>query len=230
MPAGDDLTRRQVEFFAAYDEQCQREGVVDFAELLLRSFELLTRNEILRTHYQARFRHILVDEFQDTNRLQYRWLKLFAAPEARLFAVGDDDQSIYGFRGANVGNLAEFEKRVLQGAGDPPGAELPLAGQHPRRGQRADREQRASAWARTCGPRPARASRCACSRASATRTRRASSSKKCGALTREGMRLADIARPVPLQRAVARAGARALRRRAFRTGSTAGCASSSAPR
>jgi DNA helicase-2/ATP-dependent DNA helicase PcrA len=110
VPAGDDLTRRQVEFFAAYDEQCQREGVADFAELLLRSFELLRRNEVLRRHYQARFRHILVDEFQDTNRLQYRWLKQFASRETCLFAVGDDDQSIYGFRGANVGNLAEFEK------------------------------------------------------------------------------------------------------------------------
>ena len=115
VPAGDDLTRRQVEFFAAYDEQCQREGVADFAELLLRSFELLKRNELLRQHYQARFRHILVDEFQDTNRLQYRWLKLFAGPESRLFAVGDDDQSIYGFRGANVGNLAEFEKEFSKG-------------------------------------------------------------------------------------------------------------------
>ena len=115
VPAGDDVTRRQVAFFAAYDEQCQREGVADFAELLLRSFELLNRNEILRQHYQARFRYILVDEFQDTNRLQYRWLKLFAGPESRLFAVGDDDQSIYGFRGANVGNLAEFEKEYSRG-------------------------------------------------------------------------------------------------------------------
>jgi DNA helicase-2/ATP-dependent DNA helicase PcrA len=115
VPAGDDRTRRQVAFFAAYDEQCQREGVADFAELLLRSFELLNRNEILRQHYQARFRYILVDEFQDTNRLQYRWLKLFAGAQSRLFAVGDDDQSIYGFRGANVGNLAEFEKEYSRG-------------------------------------------------------------------------------------------------------------------
>jgi len=115
VPAGDDITRRQAEFFAAYDEQCQREGVADFAELLLRSFELLSRNEVLRQHYQARFRFILVDEFQDTNRLQYRWLKLFAGPQSRLFAVGDDDQSIYGFRGANVGNLAEFEKEFSKG-------------------------------------------------------------------------------------------------------------------
>ena len=115
VPAGDEVTRKQVEFFAAYDKQCQREGVADFAELLLRSFELLKRNEILRQHYQARFRYILVDEFQDTNRLQYRWLKLFAGAETRLFAVGDDDQSIYGFRGANVGNLAEFEKEYSKG-------------------------------------------------------------------------------------------------------------------
>ena len=115
VPAGDEPTRRQVEFYASYDEQCQREGVADFAELLLRSFELLKRNEILRQHYQARFRYILVDEFQDTNRLQYRWLKQFAGPESRLFAVGDDDQSIYGFRGANVGNLAEFEKEYSKG-------------------------------------------------------------------------------------------------------------------
>ena len=115
VPAGDDFTRRQVEFFASYDEQCQREGVADFAELLLRSFELLSKNEILRQHYQARFRYILVDEFQDTNRLQYRWLKMFAGPASRLFAVGDDDQSIYGFRGADVGNLAEFEKEFSKG-------------------------------------------------------------------------------------------------------------------
>jgi DNA helicase-2/ATP-dependent DNA helicase PcrA len=115
VPAGDEVTRRQVEFFAAYDAQCQREGVADFADLLLRSFELLSRNEILRQHYQARFRYILVDEFQDTNRLQYRWLKLFAGAGTCLFAVGDDDQSIYGFRGANVGNLAEFEKEYSRG-------------------------------------------------------------------------------------------------------------------
>jgi hypothetical protein len=89
--------------------------VVDFAELLLRCHELLSRNEPLRRHYQERFRHILVDEFQDTNRLQYAWLKLLAAGGACLFAVGDDDQSIYGFRGANVGNLAEFEKEYSKG-------------------------------------------------------------------------------------------------------------------
>src|SRR5438067_3011902 len=108
--AGDELARRYAEIYSAYDEQCQREGVVDFAELLLRTYELLSRNEMLREHYQSRFRHILVDEFQDTNRLQYRWLKLLAGPKNLMFAVGDDDQSIYRFRGAHVGNMAEFER------------------------------------------------------------------------------------------------------------------------
>jgi len=105
----DDYNRRFVELYAAYDEQCQREGVVDFAELLLRSYELLERRAPLRAHYQARFRHILVDEFQDTNVLQYKWLKMLAGPGASVFAVGDDDQSIYAFRGANVGNMSSFE-------------------------------------------------------------------------------------------------------------------------
>ena len=116
--AWDDYTRRRVALYAEYEAQCQREGVVDFAELLLRCFELLSRNEPLRAHYQARFRHILVDEFQDTNRLQYAWLKLMAGfeqpsgdvPPAAVFAVGDDDQSIYAFRGAEVGNMREFER------------------------------------------------------------------------------------------------------------------------
>jgi DNA helicase-2/ATP-dependent DNA helicase PcrA len=108
--AYDDISRRMVEIYTVYDEQCQREGLVDFPELLLRSFELLTRNEVLREHYQNRFRHVLVDEFQDTNRLQYRWLKLLAGPHTAIFGVGDDDQSIYRFRGANVGNMADFER------------------------------------------------------------------------------------------------------------------------
>ena len=113
--AYDPHSRRLVELYAAYDAQCAREGVADFAELLLRAYELLERNELLRRHYQERFRHILVDEFQDTNVLQYRWLKLFAGPQATLFAVGDDDQSIYAFRGANTGNMAEFEREYAQG-------------------------------------------------------------------------------------------------------------------
>ncbi|NOT17161.1 MAG: UvrD-helicase domain-containing protein [Sulfuriferula sp.] len=106
----DTYMRRLVEFYAAYDEQCNRDGVVDFAELLLRSEELLSRNEALRRHYQERFRYILVDEFQDTNRLQYRWLKHFAGADSALMAVGDDDQSIYAFRGAHTGNMHEFQR------------------------------------------------------------------------------------------------------------------------
>ena len=94
-----------IECYAEYDKICQREGVVDFAELMLRSYEMLQNNEILRQHYQNRFNHILVDEFQDTNKLQYAWLKLIAGNHAAVFAVGDDDQSIYRFRGANVGNM-----------------------------------------------------------------------------------------------------------------------------
>ena len=108
--AFDAWTQRRVELYAEYEAQCNREGVVDFAELLLRCFELLSRNEPLRRHYQERFRHILVDEFQDTNRLQYAWLQLLAGGGARVFAVGDDDQSIYAFRGAEVGNMRDFER------------------------------------------------------------------------------------------------------------------------
>jgi DNA helicase-2/ATP-dependent DNA helicase PcrA len=108
--AHDDYSRKMVELYDLYDTQCQREGVVDFAELLLRCYELLSRNQPLREHYQNRFRHVLVDEFQDTNTLQYNWLKLMAGTNGAVFAVGDDDQSIYAFRGANVGNMASFER------------------------------------------------------------------------------------------------------------------------
>ena len=114
----DPHTRRLVEIYQAYEDQCQREGVVDFAELLLRSYELLRDNDPLREHYRRRFAHVLVDEFQDTNKLQYAWLRLLAPPHApdaaaaaqTVFAVGDDDQSIYAFRGARVGNMADFER------------------------------------------------------------------------------------------------------------------------
>jgi len=110
----DEQTRKLVEIYQAYEDQCQREGVVDFAELMLRTYELLRDNDPLREHYQHRFGHVLVDEFQDTNRLQYAWLKMFAPPGRMppqgVFAVGDDDQSIYAFRGARVGNMADFER------------------------------------------------------------------------------------------------------------------------
>jgi DNA helicase II / ATP-dependent DNA helicase PcrA len=112
--AYDPHSQRMREIFEEYDKQCQKEGVVDFAELLLRCYELLSRDSNIRKHYQERFKYILVDEFQDTNKLQYMWLKLFAGmgsedPNNCIFAVGDDDQSIYAFRGARVGNMRDFE-------------------------------------------------------------------------------------------------------------------------
>ncbi|HEY5863784.1 MAG TPA: UvrD-helicase domain-containing protein, partial [Casimicrobiaceae bacterium] len=108
--AADDFARRQVEHYALYEAMCRREGVVDFAELLLRSYELLHANAGIREHYRRRFSHLLVDEFQDTNVLQYKWLGLLTGPNAAVFAVGDDDQSIYAFRGANVANMQHFER------------------------------------------------------------------------------------------------------------------------
>src|SRR5512142_919834 len=92
--AGDDFTRRMVAFYADYDAQCNREGVVDFAELLLRTFEMLGRHLELLQHYQQRFKYILVDEFQDTNKLQYKWIKMMAGSNGCVFAVGDDDQCL----------------------------------------------------------------------------------------------------------------------------------------
>ncbi len=120
--ARDADTRKKIEIYQLYEEQCQREGVVDFGELMLRSFELLRDNDPIREHYQRRFRHILIDEFQDTNKLQYAWIKMLAgsgagatvssdpafSPNGSVLAVGDDDQSIYAFRGARVGNMADF--------------------------------------------------------------------------------------------------------------------------
>ena len=103
-----DEDRKKVEIYQLYEDQCNREGVVDFGELMLRSYELLRDNDPIREHYQRRFRHILVDEFQDTNKLQYAWLKMLAGPESSVLAVGDDDQSIYAFRGARVGNMHDF--------------------------------------------------------------------------------------------------------------------------
>ena len=104
----DPETRQKVELYQLYEDQCQREGVVDFGELMLRSYELLRDNEPLREHYRQRFTHILIDEFQDTNKLQYAWIKLLSGAGSAVLAVGDDDQSIYAFRGARVGNMADF--------------------------------------------------------------------------------------------------------------------------
>jgi len=96
--------------FSHYESLCQRFGLIDFSELLLRAYELLKNNEVLRERYQSRFQHVLVDEFQDTNSIQYAWLRLLVQKSHNLFAVGDDDQSIYGWRGAKVENILQFEK------------------------------------------------------------------------------------------------------------------------
>lgn len=106
----DDVAERQlIRIYTAYQEACEQTGQVDFAELLLRSLELLRGQEEVRTHYTARFRHVLVDEFQDTNKIQYQWLKVLVGDNNSIFAVGDDDQSIYGWRGARIENIQSFE-------------------------------------------------------------------------------------------------------------------------
>jgi len=112
--AGSDPIRQQlVSIYAAYEAACKRAGVIDFAELLLRSLELVRDNDELRNHYRNRFQHILVDEFQDTNTIQYAWIRLLSADKhgrgAQLFVVGDDDQAIYGWRGAKVENILTFQ-------------------------------------------------------------------------------------------------------------------------
>jgi DNA helicase-2/ATP-dependent DNA helicase PcrA len=108
---GNDPTRRQfIKLYQDYEDACQRAGVVDFAELLLRAFELWRDNPEMLGHYRRRFQHVLIDEFQDTNTIQYAWMKLLVGSEGAPFAVGDDDQSIYRWRGARVENLQTFRR------------------------------------------------------------------------------------------------------------------------
>ncbi|MBY7924852.1 DNA helicase II [Vibrio fluvialis] len=104
----DPVTQTYLQLYTAYQDACDRAGLVDFAEILLRALELLRDNKHIREHYQARFKHILVDEFQDTNNIQYAWLRMMAGPESHVMIVGDDDQSIYGWRGAKVENIEKF--------------------------------------------------------------------------------------------------------------------------
>ncbi|WP_425056120.1 DNA helicase II [Pseudomonas abyssi] len=108
-PAGDLYMTTMVRIYEAYEQACNRAGAVDFAELLLRSLELWRDNPALREQYRARFRHILVDEFQDTNAVQYAWLRHLAGNNPSLMVVGDDDQSIYGWRGARIENIQQFQ-------------------------------------------------------------------------------------------------------------------------
>ncbi|MDR9827756.1 DNA helicase II [Vibrio sp. FNV 38] len=104
----DPITQTYLQLYSAYQEACDRAGLVDFAEILLRAHELLRDKKHIREHYQARFKHILVDEFQDTNNIQYAWLRMMAGSDSHVMIVGDDDQSIYGWRGAKIENIERF--------------------------------------------------------------------------------------------------------------------------
>ncbi|MEY2854980.1 MAG: hypothetical protein RL030_2112 [Pseudomonadota bacterium] len=116
-PGNDPSQQMLAKLYAEYEDTCRRSGVVDFAELLLRAFELLRDNTSLLAHYRERFTQVLVDEFQDTNAIQYAWTRLIAGPQGSPFVVGDDDQSIYRWRGARVENLKQFTR-------DFPGAQM----------------------------------------------------------------------------------------------------------
>ena len=111
IPEGEDpFQKTLLRVYRAYEEACERGGLVDFAELLLRAHELFLKNEQVLEHYRRRFRHILVDEFQDTNAIQYASVRLLAGENGVPFVVGDDDQSIYAWRGAKIENILRFEK------------------------------------------------------------------------------------------------------------------------
>jgi len=114
---GDEYTKTMLRIYRAYEIACDRGGMIDFGEILLRSHELWLKNPQILDHYQRRFAHILVDEFQDTNSIQYAWLRVLAGRGSNLMVVGDDDQSIYGWRGAKIENIQQFSS-------DFPGAQL----------------------------------------------------------------------------------------------------------
>ena len=109
-PGRDEQRQQMVRIYAAYEEACQRAGLVDFGELLLRAHELWLQNDDLLDHYRNRFKHLLVDEFQDTNTIQYAWLRMLAGTTSNTFFVGDDDQSIYAWRGARIENIQRYPK------------------------------------------------------------------------------------------------------------------------
>ena len=98
-----------IRLYADYDARCKTQNLVDFGELLLRTFETLRNKSELLKHYQDRFRHLLIDEFQDTNTIQYAWIRLLAGADTHVMAVGDDDQSIYAWRGARIENIHRYE-------------------------------------------------------------------------------------------------------------------------
>ena len=106
----DPITQQYIRVYIAYEAACERSGAIDFAELLLRALETLRDNARLLAHYRKRLKHLLIDEFQDTNAIQYAWVRLLAGDTGHVFAVGDDDQSIYAWRGARVENILNFDK------------------------------------------------------------------------------------------------------------------------
>ena len=108
-PGYNFFIKQSVKIFALYERHCQTNDLIDFAELLVRSYELLKNNEALLLHYRTRFKQLLVDEFQDTNTIQYKWIQLLSNTDNHLFCVGDDDQSIYGWRGAKIENIQKLE-------------------------------------------------------------------------------------------------------------------------
>lgn len=114
---GDDYTKTMLDIYRAYEQACNQGGMIDFGEILLRAHELWLKNPQILAHYQSRFQHILVDEFQDTNAIQYAWLQVLAGGNSSVMVVGDDDQSIYGWRGAKIENIQKYNN-------DFPGAEL----------------------------------------------------------------------------------------------------------
>ena len=162
--------RKKVEIYQAYEEQCQREGVVDFAELMLRSYELLRDNDPLREHYQRRFRHILVDEFQDTNRLQYAWLKMLSGTPRRPFvpATTACSRSATTTRASTPSAARRSATWRTSSASSACAHLIKLEQnyrslrQHPRFGQRADRHNTQAPGQEPAHRGRARASRCAC--------------------------------------------------------------------
>ncbi len=124
------VTATWVRIYQLYQDYCNRGGLVDFAELLLRAHELWLEHPGVLDHYRKRLRHLLIDEFQDTNAIQYAWLRMLAGDSGRMFVVGDDDQSIYGWRGAKVENVHHFVRDFPGCAYRAPGTELPLHRQH----------------------------------------------------------------------------------------------------
>ena len=168
---GDPTRRQLIKIYQAYEEACQRAGVVDFAELLLRAYELWRDNAALLEHYRTRFRHVLVDEFQDTNTIQYHWLTLLAGPTGMLFAVGDDDQSIYRWRGAKVENLQPVAPRLPRGGALQARTELSFDRHDSESRQRPHREQRGPSRQELCGPAAKTASASSCTRRSTSAMR-----------------------------------------------------------